>query len=113
LLDAIPHLDNLFRAFRNEHAAVIVTPTPLSAAELAFYTKSFTLEYFPEEEDATLELSNVVDPSIVGGYILTLDGSTTIDKSYKSQLKRAEEREISANPASFFAADRSLAPRFF
>jgi F0F1-type ATP synthase delta subunit len=110
---AIASFAKIMRSFRNEHSGVITTTYPLTKSELAFYSKTLAAEHFGAgTKAATLDLTNNVDPSLIGGYVLNLDGGEIkIDKSYASEIASVKALEGRAVD-SLRQVDKMFAVRF-
>ncbi|NLR89709.1 MULTISPECIES: ATP synthase F1 subunit delta [Flammeovirga] len=71
-----------FDVVKNIQRATVVTSTPLNAT-----TKEALVAKVTKSTGKTVELEEKVDPSLIGGYILTV-GDKQLDCSVKSQLQQ-------------------------
>jgi len=109
LIPAMKSLKRIMRGYRDEHTAVLTTARPLADHEVKFYSNLFAQQYLGGE--AKLELNTLVDPSILGGFKLSIDdGEQVIDRSYASELAGIEQLEESIM-RNHFTTDRRVAPR--
>lgn len=109
LIPAMKSFKRIMRGYRDEHTAVLTTARPLADHEVKFYSNLFAQQYLGGE--AKLELNTLVDPSILGGFKLSIDdGEQVIDRSYASELAGIEQLEESIL-RNHFTNDRRVAPR--
>ena len=72
----------------------MITAVDMSDAELEYLTEKVSKNF-----DKTVTLTTEVDPSILGGFILKVDG-TLIDGSVKRGLKRAKSQLVNASTSA-------------
>lgn len=109
LVAAVRSLKRILRAYRDEHTATLTTARPLAEHEVKFYSTLFAQQYLGGE--AKLEMTTLVDPSILGGYKLSIDeGEQVIDRSYASELAGIETLEENVL-RDHFSVDRRVLPR--
>lgn len=94
--DAVPEIVDQFIAFANESKGVAVatvyTVRALSDEEKQQLQVVFTKKLAVK----TLEINNVIDPSVMGGIKLKV-GNTIYDGSVKGKLERIERNIVSVN----------------
>jgi F0F1-type ATP synthase delta subunit len=109
LVAAIKSLKRILRAYRDEHSAILTTARPLAEHEVQFYSSLFAQQYLGGE--AKLEMTTLVDPSILGGYKLSIDdGEQVVDRSYATELAGIDTLEENVL-RSHFTVDRRVLPR--
>lgn len=83
--EIVSEFEHLYDRYQNRIRASAISARPLSEEELKLLKEQLVKQY-----QATFEIENYVDPDILGGLILKIDGRV-IDASVRHQLDRLRE----------------------
>ena len=86
----LPEIASAFEKQVKEHKG-IVPVTLVSATPLESDTKSAILSKLDASVNGTLELTEIIDPALIGGFIIKM-GDKQIDSSVSSQMNRLKQR---------------------
>jgi len=89
MLDVMKCFLLLMKSHRRETEAEVITATPLSQGSLQYFTNLIKLNLLGP--DFKVAITNKVDPSIGGGYILNIGDIYRDDNSWKSGFKASLE----------------------
>jgi F-type H+-transporting ATPase subunit delta len=83
VLESMPkEFENQYNLKKNIQRATITTAVPLDAAQREEFSRMVAAK-----TGKTIQLEEQVDPSLIGGFVLTI-GDTQVDDSIKSSLQR-------------------------
>eukprot|EP00181_Compsopogon_caeruleus_P000874 CAMPEP_0184678996 /NCGR_PEP_ID=MMETSP0312-20130426/1819_1 /TAXON_ID=31354 /ORGANISM="Compsopogon coeruleus, Strain SAG 36.94" /LENGTH=233 /DNA_ID=CAMNT_0027128157 /DNA_START=77 /DNA_END=778 /DNA_ORIENTATION=+ len=75
---------------KGEITALVRSTVPLTPWQIGLLQQRLTLRFFPDQPDTDIQVTNEIDPELLGGLTITMQDKF-IDMSWKKEIKRLHD----------------------